>query len=50
MTLFPDPSYGLNVTSQSAWAIAGIDFYMNGDDKIEDACSHPTPRSRHQYS
>ena len=36
VTLFPDPSYGLNIDSESAWATVAIDFYMNGDDKVED--------------
>ena len=30
-TLFPDPSYGLNMDSESVcmWAAAAIDFFMN---------------------
>ena len=36
VTLFSDPSYGLNIDSESIWAAVAIEFYMNGDDKIED--------------
>ena len=30
VTLFADPSYGLNIETESVWAAAAIDFYMNG--------------------
>ena len=36
VTLFADPSYGLNIETESVWAAAAIDFYMNGDDRVDD--------------
>ena len=36
VTLFSDPSYGLNIETESMWALVAIEFYMNGDDKVED--------------
>ena len=36
VTLFSDPSYGLNFETESMWAVVAIEFYMNGADKLED--------------
>ena len=46
VTLFADPSYGLNIETESVWAAAAIDFYASWLCAYIAAAAPSCPRSR----